>query len=76
MASRVVRLFGSQARGHQPKSGALRCDLLVVMGHAFRLNKRRECGRDHARSLGDLPISKDIVIATPDEITWFRGRRW
>ena len=62
--SRVV-LFGSQARGTAKEWSDV--DLLVVMDNVP--NKRRVAVRRYGRSLGDLPISKDIVIATPDEIT-------
>ncbi len=61
--SRVV-LFGSQARGTAKEWSDV--DLLVVMDNVP--NKRR-VAVEIRRSLGDLPISKDIVIATPDEIT-------
>ena len=61
--SRVV-LFRSQARGTAKEWSDV--DLLVVMDNVP--NKRR-VAVEIRRSLGDLPISKDIVIATPDEIT-------
>ena len=61
--SRVV-LFGSQARGTAKEWSDV--DLLVVMDNVP--NKRR-VAVEIRESLGDLPISKDIVIATPDEIT-------
>ena len=61
--SRVV-LFGSQARGTAKEWSDV--DLLVVMDNVP--NKRR-VAVEIRRSLGDIPISKDIVIATPDEIT-------
>ena len=61
--ARVV-LFGSQARGTAKEWSDV--DLLVVMDNVP--NKRR-VAVEIRRSLGDLPISKDIVIATPDEIT-------
>ena len=61
--ARVV-LFGSRARGTANEWSDV--DLLVVMDNVP--NKRR-VAVEIRRSLGDLPISKDIVIATPDEIT-------
>ncbi len=61
--ARVV-LFGSRARGTAKEWSDV--DLLVVMDNVP--NKRR-VAVEIRRSLGDLPISKDIVIATPDEIT-------
>ena len=41
-------------------------DLLVVMGN---VPDKRRTAVEIRRSLGDLPISKDIVVTTPDEIT-------
>ena len=61
--SRVV-LFGSYARGTAIESSDV--DLLVVMGD---VQDKRRTAVDIRRSLGDLPISKDIVVTTPDEIT-------
>ena len=60
--SRVV-LFGSYARGTAIESSDV--DLLVVMGD---VQDKRRTAVDIRRSLGDLPISKDIVVTTPDEI--------
>ncbi len=60
--SRVV-LFGSQARGTATKSSDV--DLLVVMSD---VSDKRRAAVEIRRSLGDMPISKDIVVATPDEI--------
>ena len=61
--SRVV-LFGSYARGTAIESSDV--DLLVVMGNG---TDKRRTAVEIRRSLGDLPVSKDIVVATPDEIT-------
>ena len=61
--SRVV-LFGSQARGTAREGSDV--DLLVVMGNG---TDKRRTAVEIRRSLGDLPVSKDIVVATPDEIT-------
>ena len=61
--SRVV-LFGSQARGDANEWSDV--DLLVVMGN---VPDKRRAAVEIRRSLGDLPISKDIIVATPDEIT-------
>ena len=41
-------------------------DLLVVMGN---VPDKRRAAVEIRRSLGDLPVSKDIIVATPDEIT-------
>ena len=61
--SRVV-LFGSYARGTAIESSDV--DLLVVMGNG---TDKRRTAVEIRRSLGDLPVSKDIVVATPDEVT-------
>ena len=61
--SRVV-LFGSYARGTAIESSDV--DLLVVM---VDIPDKRQAAVEIRRSLGDLPVSKDIVVTTPDEIT-------
>lgn len=60
--ARVV-LFGSYARGTAIESSDV--DLLVVMGN---VQDKRRAAVEIRRSLGDLPVSKDIVVTTPDEI--------
>ena len=60
--SRVV-LFGSRARGGATPSSDV--DLLVVMGDA---PDKRRAAVEMRRLLGDLPVGKDIVVTTPDEI--------
>ena len=60
--ARVV-LFGSYARGTAIESSDV--DLLVVMGN---VPDKRRAAVEIRRSLGDLPVSKDIVVVTPDEI--------
>ncbi len=60
--SRVV-LFGSWARGTAIEGSDV--DLLVVMNH---VTDKRRAAIEMRRSLGDLPVSKDIVVATHDEI--------
>ncbi len=60
--SRVV-LFGSQARGVADEWSDV--DLLVVMGD---VPDKRRAAVEIRRSLGDLPVSKDIVVTTPEEI--------
>ena len=60
--SRVV-LFGSQARG-TAKMGS-EVDLLVVMGD---VPDKHRAAVEIRRTLADIPVSKDIVVATPDEI--------
>ena len=61
--SRVV-LFGSYARGTAIESSDV--DLLVVM---VDIPDKRQAAVEIRRTLGDLPVSKDIVVTTPDEIT-------
>ena len=61
--SRVV-LFGSYARGTAIESSDV--DLLVVM---VDIPDIRQAAVEIRRTLGDLPVSKDIVVTTPDEIT-------
>ena len=60
--SRVV-LFGSRSRGDANQGSDV--DLLVVMSH---VPDTRRAAIEIRRSLGDLPVSKDIVVATHDEI--------
>ena len=60
--SRVV-LFGSQARGTATEWSDV--DLLVVLPN---VSDKRRVTIEIRRLLGDLPVSKDIVVATPDEI--------
>ena len=60
--SRVVP-FGSQARGTATKWSDV--DLLVVLPSVS--DKRRD-GVEIRRTLGDLPVSKDILVTTPEEI--------
>ena len=60
--TRVV-LFGSHARGTADESSDV--DLLVVMRD---VPDKRLAAVEIRRSLGDLPISKDIVVTTQDEI--------
>jgi predicted nucleotidyltransferase len=72
MTDRIVRdfhplrliLFGSHARGDaRPESDI---DLLVVLPHVA--NKRLAAVAIR-RALADLPVCKDIVVTTPEEIT-------
>jgi len=58
-----VILFGSHARGAARADSDV--DLLVVMP---RLDDRRATTIAMRRALGDLPVCKDIVVTTPDEI--------
>ena len=58
-----VLLFGSHARGSAGEWSDV--DLLVVMGD---VTDKRRVAIEIRRSLGDLMVSKDIVVATPEEI--------
>ena len=59
-----VLLFGSQARGSASEWSDV--DLLVVLAD---VPDKRQAAIEIRRSLGDLLVSKDIVVATPDEIS-------
>jgi len=63
-----VILFGSRAHGTARPDSDL--DLLVVMPEG---TDRRSAAIAMRRALADLPISKDIIVSTPDEIAR-RGR--
>ena len=58
-----VLLFGSHARGSANEWSDV--DLLVVMRD---VTDKRLAAIEIRRSLGDLLVSKDIVVTTPDEI--------
>ena len=72
MVDRIVRgfdpdqvlLFGSHARGSAGEWSDV--DLLVVLADGA---DKRQAAIAIRRSLGDLMVSKDIVVTTPDEIT-------
>jgi uncharacterized protein len=58
-----IILFGSFARGDaRPDSDV---DLLVVLP---RVADKHEMMVDIMDSLADLPVSKDVLVTTPDEI--------
>ncbi len=58
-----VILFGSHARGEaSPWSDV---DLLVVLPEA---PDKRQTAVQILRVLSDLPVAKDVVVTTPDEI--------
>ncbi len=61
--SRLV-LFGSHARGTATESSDV--DLLVILSN---VSDKRDTAIEIRRALGDLPVCKDIVIATPEEVT-------
>lgn len=58
-----IILFGSQARGDTNESSDV--DLLVVMNE---VQDKRQAAIAIRRLLVDIPVSKDIVVTTPDEI--------
>ena len=58
-----IILFGSHARGDATADSDV--DLLVVLSEA---PNKRQAAIEIRRALRDLPISKDIIVTTPDEI--------
>jgi uncharacterized protein len=58
-----ILLFGSWARGEaRPESDI---DLLVVMP---QVDNKRQMAISIGNALSNLPVSKDIVVTTPEEI--------
>ena len=77
MTDRIVRgfrpeqiiLFGSHARGEaHPHSDV---DLLVVFSECA---DKRKAAIEIRRVLKDMPVPKDIIVSTPDELN--RKRDW
>lgn len=60
--SRII-LFGSHARGTATEWSDV--DLLVILPN---VSDKRDTAIEIRRVLGDLPVCKDIVIATPEEV--------
>lgn len=59
-----IILFGSQARGEAgPWSDV---DLLVVLEEVAN---KRQAMVEILRALGDLPVCKDVLVTTPEEIS-------
>ena len=62
-----IILFGSHARGEaHPQSDV---DLLVVFSE---LVDKRKTAVDIRRALADLPVAKDILVTTPEELAGHR----
>lgn len=60
-----IILFGSHARGEAGPDSDV--DVLVVMRISGSRREQRVAIR---AALADLPFSKDVVVATPDELEW------
>ena len=58
-----ILLFGSRARGTDNRWSDV--DLLVVMEDVA---DKRRAAVEMRRTLSDLPVSKDIIVTTPEEI--------
>ena len=77
MTERIVRdfdplqiiLFGSQARGDADPDSDI--DLLVVFAE---LTDKRKTAVDIGRALSDVPVAKDILVSTPEELERSRTR--
>lgn len=77
MTERIVRdfdplqiiLFGSQARGDADPDSDI--DLLVVFAE---LTDKRKTAVDIGRALADVPVAKDILVSTPEELERSRTR--
>ena len=77
MTERIVRefdplqiiLFGSQARGDADRQSDI--DLLVVFAE---LTDKRQTAVDIRVALADMPVAKDILVSTPEELENHRTR--
>lgn len=77
MTERIVRefdplqiiLFGSQARGDADRDSDI--DLLVVFAE---ITDKRKTAIDLERALSDMPVAKDIIVSTPEELERSRTR--
>ena len=66
-----IALFGSFARGTAHRGSDL--DVLVVLPDEPGGLQHREVTVAMLRALSDLPVAKDVVVTTPEEIA-LRGR--
>ncbi len=79
MTDRIIRdfdplqiiLFGSQARGDADRHSDI--DLLIVFEKLADKDKRKTAV-DIRVALADLPVAKDIVVTTPEELERNRTR--
>jgi predicted nucleotidyltransferase len=62
-APEQVILFGSQARGDAKPGSDI--DLLVIFS---QVNDKRQAAVRIRQALADLPVAKDIIVTTPEEI--------
>jgi predicted nucleotidyltransferase len=67
---RIV-VFGSYARGETTPHSDL--DFLVVLPE---VEHKRDAAVAMRRVLADLPVSKDVIVATPEEIEARRNSTW
>lgn len=67
-----IILFGSQARGESRENSDI--DLLVVESEPFGAtrSRRRETARLW-RALASIPMPKDILVYSRDEVEYWRG---
>ena len=64
-----IILFGSQARGDADRHSDI--DLLVVFAD---LKDKRQTAVDIRVALADMPVAKDILVSTPEELERHRTR--
>ena len=64
-----IIIFGSQARGDADRDSDI--DLLVVFAE---LTDKRKTAIDIERALADVPVAKDILVSTPEELERSRPR--
>jgi predicted nucleotidyltransferase len=61
-----VILFGSRARGDEHAESDI--DLLVVMPESWAGAGKRRAAVAVMAALRDLPVAKDVVVTTPEEL--------